>query len=269
MHLPRRASATLPLLLTLLAACGPEFDDEYDELELDDEYELIDAPLPSSELGELDAPEPESEPTSACSMNLPNQVWANWLNEQTVYGSLPNITSGQYTLEVDRIAGQGLHWFEVDVDGTYLGWGTSSHVTTNFYAESGDPLELFLNAPAGAPPGYFYSMQARLYTYPGHQLVCSDITTMSIPGGCIGVGWWYQQPFPTPTLQGDNCHVADLPPGAQPFIYQSAWYVTPDPGTTNCSIGTYDGANCYIGIAPLNRTGFIANNKLYYNAYAN
>jgi hypothetical protein len=47
-------------------------------------------------------------------------------------------------------------------------------------------------------------------------------------------------------------------------MWGGAWYVTPTNGN-QCSIGSFDGANCYIGMAPLNRTGFIWQQKLYYD----
>jgi hypothetical protein len=80
---------------------------------------------------------------------------------------------------------------------------------------------------------------------------------------CGQVGWWASGPWPTPTYDGANCHVAYLPPGVQSFVWSNNWYVVPTNGN-QCSIGVFDGANCYIGSAGGGRTAFFYGGAMYY-----
>lgn len=109
--------------------------------------------------------------------------------------------------------------------------------------DSGSELELALELEAG---------EAQL---PG------EASNLSIQ--CGPVGYWYQNPAPTPWYDLANCYVASLPEGVQPFVYANNWYVQPGPGNS-CAIGWYDLANCYIGSAPVGSQAFIYDNNLYF-----
>lgn len=281
-----RVSTTLLLgLLGLLglSACDSELDEEnFDEEELEfaesdpsltpvsAELEQLDGPPPlePDELpaDEIEAPSPEQQ-TVSCDLGLPTNITANWYNMKTATGVLSGLGSGFYTLELSRDQSQilNLHYWQAWIDGVWVGGNAGIEGSVGpFSAGPGDVFDLELRAPTGAYPGWSYTIDLEFYSYPNQQLICSDTITMTIPTGCIGVAWWYQNPFPTPWDDGANCMVATLPPGATGFMYQGAWYVTPINGN-QCSIGSFDGANCYIGIAPMNRTGFIWQQKLYYN----
>lgn len=272
---------TTPLLGLLgllgLSACDPGFDDE----DFDDEaLEFAETEAESAELEQLDGPSPlepdqlpadeieatSTEQTVSCDLGLPSNITADWYNMQTATGVLSGLGSGSYTLEIHRDQGiYNLHYWKVWMDGVYIYGNPGTDGSTGaFWAGPGDVLDLELRAPSGASVGWSYTMDVQLYSYPNHQLICSDTITMTIPGGCIGVRWWYQSPFPTPWDDGVNCLVASLPQGATGFMYQGSWYATPTNGN-QCSIGTFDGTNCYIGIAPMNRTGFIWQQNLYYD----
>jgi hypothetical protein len=262
---PPHVSTTLLLGLLGLSACGPEFEEEAVAEDLEFAETESDPSLAPDELppDEIEAPSDEQQ-TVSCSLALPANVSADWNNFQRSSGAFSGITGGNYTIEVDFEGSYGLWWYQVYVNGSYLPYETGDATIGPVYAANGYSLDLDIKASVVAPPGYSYTFDVEVYSSPGHTLICSDTTTMTIPSGCIGVGWWYQNPFPSPWYDNANCVVADLPPGANGFMYEGAWYVTPTNGN-QCSIGTYDGANCYIGIAPPNRTGFIYQQKLYYN----
>jgi hypothetical protein len=251
----------IPSLVVVLglSACDSELDDAYIDA---DELDLAEPELPPTE---LELTTGDTAETVSCNLNLPTHLMAGWDNVGQLSSTLTGIGSGNYAMEVSMTTYLNLQWWELWVDGDYIGYGLAPSDTVEpFYAENGSTIEFDLTAPAGAFPGWQYHLTFELYSYPNNQLVCSDSLIMTIPSGCIGVAWWYQQPFPTPWDDGAHCYVAALPPGAQGFMYQGNWYVTPTNGN-QCSIGSFDGANCYIGRAPMNREGFIWNGALYYN----
>ena len=62
------------------------------------------------------------------------------------------------------------------------------------------------------------------------------------------------------TWDGANCWVDYVPAGESPFVLGTNLYLTPNVGS-DCSLGTYDGANCFYMKKPA--TGFVWNGAFY------
>jgi hypothetical protein len=69
------------------------------------------------------------------------------------------------------------------------------------------------------------------------------------------------------TYDGTNCYVATPPAGTTPFIWQGGLYHTPAKVPTCPLSGSqYDGSNCYVATPPPGTTPFIWQGGLYYTA---
>lgn len=64
----------------------------------------------------------------------------------------------------------------------------------------------------------------------------------------------------TPWFDSQNCYVTPVPSGHNAFIWSGKYYV--EPSFTDCPLGSYDGANCYVMTKP--STGFIYANNFYH-----
>ena len=64
----------------------------------------------------------------------------------------------------------------------------------------------------------------------------------------------------TPWFDSQNCYVTPVPSGSTGFIWSGNYYV--EPRFTDCPLGSYDGANCYVMTKPA--TGFIYANNFYH-----
>ena len=228
-----------------------------DELALVDETAFADElPAADGALG-LDTPDPEADNEAFGCLGLPSTVLADANNSATVQGSLSNIVTGSYFLDASVFPfPQGTSWAM---------WAGTTLVAqlfqpaTVFVATQGTPIELFMRVPTSVTPGTSFDFDVRLYNVLS-QLVCSQQVTLKVPD-CSAVGWWHQNPWPTPNFDGANCWVTGIT--GNPFIWNNSWYVEPNPGPS-CPMGSFDGANCYVGSAPGGHTAFIYNNSFYF-----
>lgn len=90
---------------------------------------------------------------------------------------------------------------------------------------------------------------------------CSNTVqlTASPPPCRLSAYWWNNGSLPAQE-DGLGCRLAAVPAGAAPFVYNNNFYIASTP-TTNCPMGSYDGANCYVMGAPAG--AFIYNNSFY------
>jgi hypothetical protein len=274
MH-PSRPLSLPILLLTVLAAsaCDPDADLAL-ALELSEEAALaddeLDAPVTEfdSPAAEFDSLEPNGagnqQTVSTCNLGLPDSVIHQLFRIGKAHGSLSGITSGNYSLNVTPSLNNPspiqIWWLSVDGNGI----STSAYSSPpTFAADDGDALEFQMMAFNWAQVGWVYEFQIDLYSEPGHQLLCSDTTSMEVQPDCDEVDYWSTNPWPHPWYDGANCFVATLPGGVTPFVWGNSWYVQPGPGN-QCAIGVFDSANCYIGSAPWGQQAFIWGNSMYY-----
>lgn len=256
------------LLLLGLSACDPDLEAELDP---DDELGLGDLPADDSVL-EIDV-ETASEERTSCNLGLPDIVVAD-ANKAATVMALGWVPAAQDTRRYRVVGPSGSHplptlesWVlrdgignpppSIGASGSWDGWSTLVWASGNilFYLD--------LQARWWVPPGASHKIEVSLHELDG-TLVCADQTYFVVPPLCgQGVRWWSTSPWPTPSFDGANCHVAPLPAGAQPFIWNGGWYVHATNGN-QCSIGVWDNANCYIGHPPVGNTAFIYNNALYY-----
>lgn len=280
----KRSAASHPILLLALAGqlCLPACDDgevALDDLEEPDDLDELDvphvditafdafAPVDTSvrdgfdEVDGLQGPDPDNQ-TVSCDLGLPALVQAGPGNSATATGYLSGVASALYFFDAVRPNFPWLSYWSIDANHTTV--AGLNQPSPLFFGADGTQIDVFLQAPAGAVPGATYQLQVRLYTSAG-QLACTDNVTLKIPATCGPVGWWYQNPWPTPGYDGANCFVTGLPAGAQSFVWSNNWYVVPGAGNS-CSIGSFDGANCYIGSAPGGSTAFFWNNSVYFSS---
>jgi hypothetical protein len=259
--MPRNSLALLVLLTALnLVACDPDSGSdvalEGDELEQD-------FPLPDLGIGEdrpLEWEHEDDAQTVSCSLGLPDVVLAGPSKTATVAGQISGVSTGTYRMNASRM---NYPWWIADWR-IYVGGNQVAAFNlpaTNFVVSNATPFEVFMAAPPNAPLGGVYPLEVGLYTTQ-NQLVCKDVVSLEL-ANCGAVAWWYTNPWPAPWYDGANCYVAYLPAGAQGFVWNNNWYVTPTNGN-QCSIGSFDGVNCYIGSAPAGHQAFVWSNNLYF-----
>jgi hypothetical protein len=94
----------------------------------------------------------------------------------------------------------------------------------------------------------------------------NEINLSSQPPPCrLSASWWNSTSLPAQE-DGLGCLVTAAPAGSSPFIWNNAYYIASSP-STNCPMGGYDGANCYVMPAP--QGSFIWNNSFYKTAGPN
>lgn len=69
------------------------------------------------------------------------------------------------------------------------------------------------------------------------------------------------------SYDGANCYVGTAPTGTTAFIHNGNFYYTPLNGTCPYPGSSYDGANCYVTAIPSGAQPFIHNNKWYVHPY--
>ena len=95
---------------------------------------------------------------------------------------------------------------------------------------------------------------------------CSnEVPLTTTPPPCRLTAYWWDTSQKAAQEDGLGCRLAAVPAGGSPFIYNNSYYITPTV-TTQCPMGWYDGANCYVMGAPAG--AFIQNNSLYVPAGA-
>lgn len=201
----------------------------------------------------------EDEQTVACGLGLPTKVFAGPSLQRSVHGTISAIAQGMYFFDAVRPTFPYLSNWTIKIGQAVV--ARLNQPSQFFFASDGTGFDVVMQAPPGATPGMSYDLEVRLYNNLSQRL-CTDTVTLEI-ADCGQVGWWASGPWPTPTYDGANCHVAYLPPGVQSFVWSNNWYVVPTNGN-QCSIGVFDGANCYIGSAGGGRTAFFYGGAMYY-----
>lgn len=95
-----------------------------------------------------------------------------------------------------------------------------------------------------------------------YRWACGSVraTTKSLAANYCGEATWHDGSKVQAKWDGANCHVRKAPAGSNPFIWDSKYYISSTP-STDCPMGSHDGANCYVVRKPT--SGFIWENGFY------
>lgn len=178
-----------------------------------------------------------------------------WTNSGQVGGT------AQLTSVSCQSTPSGYAWAHVELgyssspDGLYLLISLSdSHVSGMTF----QPLLMFSHRDASNVPVVYLDL-----------ILCTgcsnQIPLTTTPPPCRLTAYWWDTSQKAAQEDGLGCRLAAVPAGGSPFIWSNGYYITPTI-TTQCPIGSYDGANCYVMGAPAG--AFIQNNSLYVPAGA-
>jgi hypothetical protein len=84
-----------------------------------------------------------------------------------------------------------------------------------------------------------------------------------VQASCNATPQWFDGSTINPYFDGANCFLKKSPLLTSAFVWSNTYYTKPN-FTQNCSLGTFDSANCFVMTKPTN--GFIFNNGFYAKA---